>query len=68
MKETNPHLLAYDPHLSPVLRFDSDKVAAFSGAKSLPFHPGEHRRVAIKVIDPRGNEVVRMHRLNTSIP
>ena len=27
---------------------------------SFPFEPGEHRRIAVKVIDFRGNEVVRV--------
>ncbi|MFA0749979.1 MAG: hypothetical protein SLRJCFUN_000382 [Candidatus Fervidibacter sp.] len=27
---------------------------------SFPFQPGEHRRIAVKVIDFRGNEVVRV--------
>jgi adenine-specific DNA-methyltransferase len=40
---------------------DPAAFEAFSGTKSLPFHAGEHRRVAIKVIDPRGNEVMRVH-------
>lgn len=40
---------------------DPEAFAAFSGTKSLPFHSGEHKRVAIKVIDPRGNEVMRVH-------
>jgi adenine-specific DNA-methyltransferase len=31
-----------------------------SGTQSLPFSPGEHRRAAVKVIDPRGNEVLRI--------
>jgi|GEM_PF-5635823 len=29
-----------------------------------PSADGHHRRVAVKVIDPRGNEVLRVHRLN----
>ncbi|MFP4192840.1 MAG: hypothetical protein ACLFU6_12280 [Candidatus Hydrogenedentota bacterium] len=37
---------------------DEDAFAAFSGTESLPFHAGEHGRVAVKVIDPRGNEVM----------
>ena len=43
---------------------DPEAFAAFSGTKSLPFHAGEHRRVAVKVIDPRGNEVMRVHNLD----
>ncbi len=43
---------------------DPEAFEAFSGTISLPFHAGEHRRVAIKVIDPRGNEVMRVHKLD----
>ena len=39
---------------------DPQRFAAFSGTKSLPFKAGEHNRVAVKVIDPRGNEVMRV--------
>jgi adenine-specific DNA-methyltransferase len=42
---------------------DPERFAALSGTESLPFPPGEHRRVAVKVIDPRGNEVMRVHGL-----
>ena len=38
---------------------DADAFAAFSGVKSLPFPMGANRRAAVKVIDPRGNEVMR---------
>jgi len=30
------------------------------GTVSFPFQPGEHSRIAVKVIDFRGNEVVRV--------
>ncbi len=43
---------------------DPDAFAAFSGTTSLPFPPGPHARAAIKVIDPRGNEVMRIHDLS----
>jgi adenine-specific DNA-methyltransferase len=36
----------------------------FSGTVSLPFPLGKNKRVAIKVIDPRGNEVMSVHRLD----
>jgi adenine-specific DNA-methyltransferase len=36
---------------------------ALSGTTSLPFKPGPRQCVAVKVIDPRGNEVMRVHRL-----
>jgi adenine-specific DNA-methyltransferase len=39
---------------------DPERFEAFSGTKSLPFSAGEYNRVAVKVIDPRGNEVVRI--------
>jgi adenine-specific DNA-methyltransferase len=39
---------------------DADRFAAFSGTRSLPFAAGEHQRIAVKVIDPRGNEVMRV--------
>jgi adenine-specific DNA-methyltransferase len=45
---------------------DESAFAALSGTTSLPFAAGEHKRVAVKVIDPRGNEVMRVHRLDGS--
>ena len=42
---------------------DEEAFEAFSGTESLPFPAGQHRRVAVKVIDPRGNEVMRVHGL-----
>ena len=47
--------------LSRTLRGGMDAVAfaAFSGVRSQPFPAGANGRAAIKVIDPRGNEVMR---------
>ena len=45
---------------------DADAFAAFSGTKSLPFPAGANGRAAIKVIDPRGNEVMRTFDLGDS--
>ena len=42
---------------------DLEAFAALSGTVSLPFPAGEHGCVAVKAIDPRGNEVMRLHRL-----
>ena len=42
---------------------DIERFEKFSGTESLPFPAGEHHRVAVKVIDPRGNEVMRVHDL-----
>ena len=38
---------------------------ALSRTTSLPFKPGPRKSVAVKVIDPRGNEVMRVHRLGS---
>jgi hypothetical protein len=42
---------------------DAERVQALSGRNSLPFSPGKHRCAAVKVIDPRGNEVMQVHKL-----
>jgi adenine-specific DNA-methyltransferase len=39
---------------------DSDLVEAFRGTVSLPFEPGPHKRIAIKVIDDRGIESLKV--------
>jgi adenine-specific DNA-methyltransferase len=43
---------------------DGSRFAAFSGTVSLAFPAGQHKRAAVKVIDPRGNEVMRLLRLD----
>lgn len=42
---------------------DAERFAALSGTTSLPFPAGKHKCVAVKVIDPRGNEVMAVERL-----
>jgi adenine-specific DNA-methyltransferase len=42
---------------------DENAFAALAGTVSLPFPAGKHKAIAVKVIDPRGNEVMRVHRL-----
>jgi adenine-specific DNA-methyltransferase len=42
---------------------DAERFEALNGTTSLPFPSGKHKSAAIKVIDPRGNEVMRIHRL-----
>jgi adenine-specific DNA-methyltransferase len=42
---------------------DQERFELFSGTVSLPFPAGKHKAVAVKVIDPRGNEVMRVHPL-----
>ena len=44
---------------------EPEQFEKFSGTESLPFPAGEHQRVAVKVIDPRGNEVMRVHNLDS---
>jgi adenine-specific DNA-methyltransferase len=43
---------------------DAEAFERMRGTVSFPFEPGEHRRIAVKVIDFRGNEVVRVIPLN----
>jgi len=42
---------------------DPERFESFSGTVSLPFSAGKHKCAAVKVIDPRGNEVMRVHPL-----
>jgi adenine-specific DNA-methyltransferase len=42
---------------------DESVFDRLAGTISLPFPAGKHRRAAVKVIDPRGNEVMQVHRL-----
>jgi adenine-specific DNA-methyltransferase len=41
-------------------QIDPDAFEKMRGTVSFPFTPGEHNRIAVKVIDFRGNEVVRV--------
>ncbi len=40
-------------------QIDPEAFEKMRGTVSFPFQPGKHRRIAVKVIDFRGNEVVR---------
>jgi adenine-specific DNA-methyltransferase len=42
---------------------DPERIEAYRGTISLPFEPGEHKRVAVKVIDDRGIESLRVLQL-----
>jgi len=42
---------------------DIDAFTSFKGTRSIPFNPGKHNRIAVKVIDPRGNEVMTIEKL-----
>ena len=39
---------------------DADLIEAYRGTVSLPFAPGEHRRIAVKIIDDRGIESLKI--------
>ena len=39
---------------------DADLIEAYRGTVSLPFEPGEHGRAAVKIIDDRGIESLRI--------
>jgi adenine-specific DNA-methyltransferase len=42
---------------------DAEAFEAFNGTSSLPFEKGKYGRIAVKVIDPRGNEVMAIRTL-----
>ncbi len=42
---------------------DATRIEALSATVSLPFPAGKHKRAAVKVIDPRGNEVMNVEKL-----
>jgi adenine-specific DNA-methyltransferase len=39
---------------------DEDLMEAYRGTVSLPFEPGEHQRVAVKIVDDRGIESLKV--------
>jgi adenine-specific DNA-methyltransferase len=43
---------------------DEDLVEAYRGTVSLPFEAGGHRRVAVKIVDDRGVESLKIERLD----
>jgi adenine-specific DNA-methyltransferase len=49
-------------------QIDPETFERMRGTVSFPFQPGEHRRIAVKVIDFRGNEVVRVVNLQQKEP
>lgn len=44
---------------------DLEAFDTFKGTESLPFKPGKYKRIAVKVIDPRGNEVMTFAKLES---
>ena len=41
-------------------RIDEERIRAYLGTESLPFAAGEHRRIAVKIVDDRGLESLRV--------
>lgn len=39
---------------------DEDAIEAYRGTVSLPFEKGEHGRIAVKIVDDRGIESLRV--------
>ena len=39
---------------------DEDVIEAYRGTESLPFETGEHKRVAVKIVDDRGIESLKL--------
>ncbi|MCR4318669.1 MAG: site-specific DNA-methyltransferase [Planctomycetes bacterium] len=39
---------------------DEEKIEMFRGTESLPFDPGSHRRIAVKIVDDRGIESLKI--------
>jgi adenine-specific DNA-methyltransferase len=37
-----------------------ERIEAYRGTVSLPFAPGEHRRIAVKMVDDRGIESLKV--------
>ena len=39
---------------------DADRIEAYRGTVSLPFKAGEHQRIAVKIVDDRGIESLKV--------
>jgi adenine-specific DNA-methyltransferase len=39
---------------------DEDLIEAYRGTVSLPFAPGKHKRIAVKIVDDRGIESLKV--------
>lgn len=42
---------------------DEDLLEKYHGTVSLPFEPGEYRRIAVKIVDDRGIESLKIIKL-----
>jgi len=41
---------------------DEERIQAYRGTVSLPFEPGQHKRVVVKIVDDRGIESLKIGR------
>ncbi|MGC8906178.1 MAG: endonuclease domain-containing protein [Desulfomonilaceae bacterium] len=39
---------------------DEERIEAYRGTVSLPFEPGAHKRIAVKIVDDRGSESLKV--------
>ena len=39
---------------------DEELIEAYRGTVSLPFEPGKHKRIAVKIVDDRGIESLKV--------
>ena len=39
---------------------DEEMIESYRGMRSLPFEPGEHKRIAVKIVDVRSIESLRV--------
>jgi len=39
---------------------DEELIEVYRGTVSLPFEPGEHKRIAVKIVDDRGIESLKL--------
>ena len=44
---------------------DEDLIEAYRGTESLPFEAGEHQRIAVKIVDDRGIESLKVMGLDS---
>ena len=44
---------------------DEELIEAYRGTTSLPFEPGDHHRIAVKIVDDRGIESLKVIALDT---
>ena len=53
-------LLRKDLAKNPKVEMDEEFIKAYEGTVSLPFEPGENKRIAMKIADDRGIERLKI--------